>query len=85
MTTPDTDPAIGLPLGPRVVDPSPAPRPQRTTLAGRYVTVTPLDPVAHADSLYAAPSGPANDNLWLYLCSTSALPLLWTLRQSRRI
>jgi RimJ/RimL family protein N-acetyltransferase len=27
----------------------------------------PLDPVAHADSLYAATSGPANERLWLYL------------------
>jgi RimJ/RimL family protein N-acetyltransferase len=67
MTTPDTDPATGLPIGARVADPSPAPSPQRTTLAGRYVTVTPLDPVAHAESLYAATSGPENERLWLYL------------------
>ena len=67
MTTPDTDLATGLPIGACVADSSPAPRPQRTTLAGRYVTVTPLDPVAHADSLYAATAGPENERLWLYL------------------
>ncbi|HEY7094445.1 MAG TPA: GNAT family protein [Ktedonobacterales bacterium] len=67
MTTPDTDPATGLPIGPRIVDPSPAPGPQRTTLTGRYVSVTALDPVAHADSLYATTSGPENERLWLYL------------------
>jgi RimJ/RimL family protein N-acetyltransferase len=67
VTVPDADPTTGLPIGPRVADPSPALRPQRTTLSGRHVTVTALDPVAHADSLYAATSGPANDRLWLYL------------------
>jgi RimJ/RimL family protein N-acetyltransferase len=34
---------------------------------GRYVTVTPLDPVAHADSLYATTSDLTNERLWLYL------------------
>jgi RimJ/RimL family protein N-acetyltransferase len=67
MTAPDTDSATGLPIGPRVVDPSPAPRPQRTALAGRYATVTALDPALHAESLYAATAGPANDRLWRYL------------------
>jgi len=67
MSTPDTDPATGLSIGPRVVDLSPAPRPQRTTLPGRHVTVTPLDPVAHAEALYAATAGPENERLWLYL------------------
>ncbi len=67
MTDPDTDPATGLPIGLRVVDPSPAPRPQRTTLAGRHVIVAPLDPVAHAESLCTATCGLANERLWLYL------------------
>ncbi|HEY7022999.1 MAG TPA: GNAT family protein [Ktedonobacterales bacterium] len=67
MTAPDTDSATGLPIGPRVLDPSPAPEPQRTTLAGRHVSVTPLDPVVHAESLYAATSGLENERLWLYL------------------
>jgi RimJ/RimL family protein N-acetyltransferase len=67
MTAADTDPATGLPIGPSVVGPSPAPGPQRTTLVGRYVTVTPLDPAAHAESLYAATSGSENERLWLYL------------------
>jgi RimJ/RimL family protein N-acetyltransferase len=67
MSTPDTDPVTGLPIGPRVVDPSPAPRPQRTTLTGRHVSLTALDPVAHAEALYAATAGPENERLWLYL------------------
>jgi RimJ/RimL family protein N-acetyltransferase len=67
MPTPDTDPATGLPIGSRVTDPSPAPRPQRTPLVGRHVTVAPLDPARHADALYAATSGAENERLWLYL------------------
>ena len=67
MPDPDIDPATGLPIGPRVADPAPAPRPQRTTLTGRHVTVMALDPVAHAASLYEATCGPENDRLWLYL------------------
>ena len=67
MTTPDNDPETGLPIGSHIVDSSPAPRPQRTTLAGRHVTITPLDPVAHAESLYAATAGLTNERLWLYI------------------
>jgi RimJ/RimL family protein N-acetyltransferase len=67
VTVPDADPTTGLPIGPRVADPSPAQRPKRATLRGRHVTVTALDPIAHADSLYAATSGAENDRLWLYL------------------
>ena len=42
-------------------------RPGRTTLAGRLVTLTPLDPLAHGDALYEATRGEASDQLWLYL------------------
>ncbi|HEX9412973.1 MAG TPA: GNAT family protein [Ktedonobacterales bacterium] len=66
MPTPDTDPESGLPIGTQV-DPSPARRPQRTILAGHRVTVAPLDPATHADSLYEGTHGPTNDRLWLYL------------------
>ena len=55
-----------LPIGPRVGD-SPAKRPQRTTLPGRLVTITPLDPKVHGDALYAATRGDAGDQLWTYL------------------
>src|ERR1700682_6076950 len=55
-----------MPIGPRV-SASPAKRPGRTTLQGRLVTVTPLDPVAHGDALYEATRGEAGDQLWLYL------------------
>jgi hypothetical protein len=67
MTTPDTDPTTGLPIGARVADSSPAPKPQHTTLTGRHVSVMPLDPALHANSLYAATSGLENERLWLYL------------------
>ena len=66
MPTPDTDPESGLPIGTQV-DPSPARHPQRTTLVGHRVTVAPLDPATHADSLYESTHGPTNDRLWLYL------------------
>jgi RimJ/RimL family protein N-acetyltransferase len=55
-----------LPIGPRV-DASPARRPGRNTIAGRLVTLTPLDLLAHGDALYEATRGEANDSLWLYL------------------
>ena len=44
-----------------------AKRPQRTTLEGRVVSVVPLDPVAHAGTLYEAARGEENAGLWLYL------------------
>src|SRR4051812_7276129 len=66
MSSQDTDPSTGLPVGARV-DPSPAPRPQRTTRTGRHIVVAPLDAAAHAEDLYESTSGPANDRLWLYL------------------
>lgn len=55
-----------LPIGTKV-DPTPARRPARTTLLGRLVTVTPLDPVAHTDDLYEGTHGPDAERLWLYL------------------
>ena len=66
--TSNIDPATGFPLGPPI-DPSPARRPQHCTLEGRYVTLAPLDPAAHADALWNQTGGPGNDHLWLYLFS----------------
>ena len=54
------------PIGPGV-NASPATRPGRTTLQGRLVTLTPLDPIAHGDALFEATRGEAGDQLWLYL------------------
>jgi RimJ/RimL family protein N-acetyltransferase len=61
-----TDANSGLPIGPQV-DPSPAPRPARSTLRGRLATIVPLDPAAHAEALYRGTHGPDRGELWLYL------------------
>ena len=49
------------------VDTSPARRPARTTLEGRRVTLVPLDPRAHGDSLYEGTRGESGEGLWQYL------------------
>jgi len=53
-------------LGPRV-DPAAARAPQPTTLQGRFVTLVPLDPAAHAVALYEASHGPEREDLGRYL------------------
>jgi RimJ/RimL family protein N-acetyltransferase len=55
-----------LPIGPKVDD-APAKRPGRTILAGRLVTLVPLDPAAHGDALFEGTRGKAGDLLWTYL------------------
>jgi RimJ/RimL family protein N-acetyltransferase len=62
----DAKSGAATPIGPRV-DASPAKRPERTTLPGRLVTLTPLDPVIHGDALYEGTRGGGADSLWLYL------------------
>ncbi len=54
------------PIGP-LVDPRPAPRPERVTLRGRAVTLVPLDAEAHADSLFHKANGGERDRVWTYL------------------
>ncbi len=54
----------GLPIGNRI-DPTPAPRPERLSINGRYVRLEPLDPAAHGDALWEGVLG--NDPLWTYL------------------
>ena len=49
------------------VDATPARRPQRRKLEGRGVSVVPLDPLVHGDSLFAGTQGAENENLWRYL------------------
>ncbi len=61
-----TDVQSGLPVGP-AVNASPARRPGRTTLRGRLVSIVPLDPQTHEDSLFAGTHGPEKEQLWLYL------------------
>src|SRR3984893_15488935 len=61
-----TDPASGLPIGPLVNAP-PARRPERIVLRGRLVTIAPLDPAKHAESLFSGTHGPDKENIWLYL------------------
>jgi RimJ/RimL family protein N-acetyltransferase len=67
-TVPDTvkDWTFGLPVG-EEVDAAPARRPRRIALAGRLVDVTPLDPAAHAASLYEGTHGEGRERLWVYL------------------
>ena len=57
-----SNPHIGPP-----VDPTPARAPQPVTLTGRFVSLVPLDPVAHASALYEASHGPEREDLWRYL------------------
>jgi len=49
-----------------MIDPRPAPRPQRVTLTGRAVTLAPLT-LEHAESLYAGSHGQGREALWDYL------------------
>ncbi len=49
------------------VDPTPAPRPQPTVLAGRVVTLRPFDRLGDAEALYHATHGPEKDDLWRYM------------------
>jgi RimJ/RimL family protein N-acetyltransferase len=50
-----------------MLDATPASRPERVTMPGRYVTLVPLKAAEHGDALWAAISGKQNDDLWLYL------------------
>ena len=71
MVSPDQvaaeiDRDTGLPIGP-LVEWRDARRPTPVTLAGRWVTLVPLDPRAHAADLYDATAGREHDALWRYL------------------
>jgi RimJ/RimL family protein N-acetyltransferase len=58
----DAELPVGEPVGR-----APAARPRRTTLRGRLVTVTALDPEAHTQALYEGTHGADKHRLWLYL------------------
>jgi RimJ/RimL family protein N-acetyltransferase len=49
------------------VDATPAERPLRTPLVGRYVDVVPVDAATHGADLYQAATGPDTDSIWTYL------------------
>ena len=56
-----------LPIGP-LVDAHPAKRPEQVTLTGRWITLVPLDPQAHARALYEGSNGDATRKaVWTYL------------------
>lgn len=64
MTASDT--ISSAPIG-APVDSAPARTPQLTSLTGRFVTLVPLDPEAHASSLYDKSHGEDRESLWRYL------------------
>jgi len=49
------------------VNAAPAPRPERVTLAGRYVDVTPIDPSAHGDALFENIGRAGHEPLWTFM------------------
>jgi RimJ/RimL family protein N-acetyltransferase len=49
------------------IDPTPAKRPVRTTLHGRYVTLAPLNTADHAEALWERMGGREHEHLWTYL------------------
>src|ERR1700727_4084541 len=62
-----TPPSATQPIGP-LVDSHPANRPERVTLEGRWITLVPLDPQAHAKALYEGSNGDATrEAVWTYL------------------
>jgi RimJ/RimL family protein N-acetyltransferase len=63
----EIDAVSGLPIGPRVADPTPAPRPSRVVLDGRYCRLEPLDPARHGEQLWQATQVPNAAALHLYL------------------
>jgi RimJ/RimL family protein N-acetyltransferase len=65
MRAEETQPAAPLPVGPEV-DATPAQRPARTILPGRFVRLVPLDAEAHFEALYDNVHGPGREGLWAY-------------------
>jgi len=58
---------FGLPIGARVDNWSPPPRPPRESLRGRYCTVAPLSIAEHAAELFAANQLDRDGRNWVYL------------------
>lgn len=51
----------------RRLDPSPARRPERVSLDGRFVAIQPLQPAIHTQSLYENTGGLHHEHLWSYM------------------
>jgi RimJ/RimL family protein N-acetyltransferase len=66
LTTGESEPlpSTGQPVGLKVADPSPAPRPAPVTLKGRFGSVEKLDPDRHGATMWEAIRG--HDELWTY-------------------
>ena len=66
MTTGGSEPlpSTGQPVGPKVADPSPAPRPGPVALKGRFGSVEKLDPKRHGATMWESIRG--HDELWTY-------------------
>ncbi len=58
---------LGQPVGWPVVGWSPRLRPPRTSMAGRFCTVEPLDPERHAAQLFTAYAEDREGRMWTYL------------------
>jgi RimJ/RimL family protein N-acetyltransferase len=69
----EADPETGLPIGPKLANPSPARRPERIVLEGRFCRLEPLDAGRHGDELYRAstPSDAAARFLYLPVAAHS--------------
>ena len=59
--------AFGQPVGRPLPGWSPRPRPPRSAIEGRFCRVEPLDPVRHAQELFAANSEDTQGRNWTYL------------------
>ncbi len=58
---------FGQPIGLPLPDWTPPPPPPREPMAGRFSHLEPLDPAAHADTLYAEYAAEVDDRGWTYL------------------
>jgi len=65
--TPEHHNALGQPTGATMVNWHPRARPTRTTMAGQYCTLVPLEPEQHAEALYTAFGADADGKNWTYL------------------
>ena len=63
----EIDNVTGLPIGPLLADPSPAQRPQRIVLEGRFCRLEPIDPARHREQLFAASTPPDAASRFRYL------------------
>jgi RimJ/RimL family protein N-acetyltransferase len=63
----EPDPATGLLVGPLVADATPAPRPERVVLDGRFCRLEPLDPARHGDDLFRASTPTDGAQRFVYL------------------